>query len=47
VARAEKRRLRELKRKQEEELDRIRSAQNANITAEGVRAWPALPAGAR
>jgi hypothetical protein len=37
VARAEKRRLRELKKKQEEELDRIRAAQNADITAEGVR----------
>ena len=37
LARAEKRRLRELKQRQEEELERIREAQNKAISAEGVR----------
>lgn len=36
-ARAEKMRLRELKKQQEEQLERIRVAQNANIATEGVR----------
>jgi len=40
LARLEKRRLRALKKKQEEELERIREAQNANISKEGVRSCP-------
>jgi len=36
LARVEKRRLRELKKKQEDELERIREAQNANISKEGT-----------
>jgi hypothetical protein len=37
VARAEKRRLRDQKKRVEEQLERVRAEQNADITAEGVR----------
>jgi hypothetical protein len=42
--RQEKKRLRDLKKKQEEELARIREAQNANVSKEGVRATRRRPA---